>query len=182
MIAEPPSDEELMAAVRSGDPSGLTLLFERHGRRLFGYLRGLVGDVSAAEDLVQETFTRLLRHRSGYNPGRPFLPWMLTIARNAAWAHLRSRARHTETDLPVPDLAPSLEAQHIGHQHAEQLSQALHNLPAPDRDVLLLSYFEGLRHREIADVLGSTRGAVKVRIHRAIKALRRHFNAFEEPK
>lgn len=178
MIDERP-DEMLMAAVRRGDLAELTPLFERHSQRLFGFLRGLVGSASLAEDLVQETFLRILRHRRSYRSGRAFLPWLLRIARNAAWAHLKRRARMPSAELPEVADAGSLEQRQLERERANRLTRALRRLPDQEREVLLLSYFEGLRHREIAELVGSTPGAVKLRVHRAKKTLRRHLGALE---
>lgn len=170
-----------MEAVSRGDLSSLTPLFERHARRLFGFLRGLVGSPSSAEDLVQETFLKILRHRRSFRPGSAFLPWFLGIARNAAWAFLDRRSRMPSGALEERVDADSPEPLHLARERAAGVTHALRQLPAVEREVLLLSYFEGLRHREIAELLGSTPGAVKVRIHRARKAARQHLAEWEKP-
>ena len=181
MSTKPTSDEMLMSAVRRGNLAELTPLFERHSRRLFGFLRGLVGNASTAEDLVQESFLRVLRHRKSFKSGKVFLPWLLQIARNAAWTHLQKQSR-VRLSNEVPQLVDprSPEADQLEKQRAQQLAAALQRLPTRDREVLLLSYFEGLRHREIAALVGSTTGAVKVQVHRARRALREHLAALEQ--
>ena len=178
-ISKHTSDETLMTAVRGGDLSGLTPLFERYSRRLFGFLRGLVGSPSAAEDLVQETFVRVLRHRRSYRANKPFLPWLLRIARNAAWAHLKKQARMPSEELPELVAVDSPEQHHIERDRAKRLTKALQLLSKKEREVLLLSYFEDLRHREIAGLVGSTPGAVKVQVHRARKSLIAHLTGPE---
>ena len=86
------SDEELMAAVMSGDQSALTLLVGRYHATLLGYLYRLVGgDRPLAEDLVQETLLRVLQQRT-YRSDRPFKPWVYTIATNLAKDHMKSAA------------------------------------------------------------------------------------------
>jgi RNA polymerase sigma-70 factor (ECF subfamily) len=82
-VASEPTDSQLMEAVRGGELGQLGLLFERHHRRLYGFCRRLTGSPTAAEDLVQEIFMRLLRYRESYRPGAEFAPWMYTLARNA---------------------------------------------------------------------------------------------------
>ena len=177
------SDETLMAAVRRGESSALVPLFERHCRRLYGFLRGLLGSSSAAEDLVQETFLRVLRHRRSYRLGKAFLPWVLRIARHAAWAHLKRLKRMPVVELVegVPELAAagSPEEHQLERERAARLTRALQELPVKDREVLLLSYFDGLRQREIAGIVGTSTGAVKVRVHRAKTALKR---CLEDPE
>lgn len=160
-----------MAAVRTGELRRLAVLFERHARRLFGFLRGLVGSPSAAEDLVQETFLRVLRHRRSYRDGA-FLPWVLRIARNVAWAHLATRARMPRGELREQIEPGAQEQRQLELERAARLTRALARLPRAGREVLLLTYFEGLRYTQIARIVGSSPGAVKVRAHRARKALR----------
>ena len=179
-MTEQETDELLMESARQGDLSRLAVIFERHARRLFGFLHGLVGSRPAAEDLVQETFLRVLRHRHSYRADRPFLPWLLAIARNAAWGHLTRQARHPRVELDDVAAAGSPEARSIDRQRAERLARALGDLPPRDREVLLLSYWEGLGHRQIAGLVGSTPGAVKVRAHRARRALRDLLAAVEK--
>ena len=175
------SDEMLMTAVGEGDLAQLTPLFERHARRLFGFLRGLSGSPSAGEDLVQETFLRVLRHRRSYHAGRPFLPWLLGIARNAARARHGERSRMPAAELPELVDATSPEQRHLELERGERLSRALSELPVRDREILLLSYFDGLRYRQIATIVGARPGTVKVRAHRARQALRRRLAAEEYP-
>lgn len=167
-----------MGAVRAGELDLLAVLFERHGRRLFGYLRGLLGSPSEAEDLVQETFLRLLRARRRYRRGAAFVPWMLVTARNLAWNRLEKGRRRGEEELPTAgspgheDTSDGPEAELAARQRAEALTRALQELGGGEREVLLLSYFEGLEHRDIAALLDISPGAVKARIHRARGKLR----------
>ena len=174
------SDEELMAAVRRGELPRLATLFERHSRRLFGFLRGLVGSATASEDLVQETFLRVLRHRRTYRTGKPFLPWLLGIARNAARAHISRTARMPRSELPELIAAGTPERRQLERERAGRLAHELQRLALKDREVLLLSYFEGLDHRQIGELVGASPGAVKVRAHRARKALRARLAAPEK--
>ena len=76
----------------------------------------------------------------------------------------------------------SPEESRIEKQRANELAAALQLVSPDDREVLLLSYFEGFRHREIADLIGSTPGAVKVQVHRARLALRKHLPPLESKK
>lgn len=179
MTTDPLPDEALMTAVRQGELAQLAPLFERHSGRLFGFLRGLVGSAHVAEDLVQETFLRVLRHRRSFKSGGAFLPWLLRIARNLAWTHLRRQSRMPSEELPQLVDARSPEESRIEKQRAHEIAAALQLVSPDDREVLLLSYFEGFRHREIAQIVGSTPGAVKVRVHRARLALRKHLSTME---
>jgi RNA polymerase sigma-70 factor (ECF subfamily) len=163
----------MMGRVRQGDLDALRVLFERHAAGLKGYFRHLTRDVSASEDLVQEVFVRLLRHRKQFEGGS-FRAWMYGIARNLWVDHARSGARQmTGTD---PDAAPSAGASAPDLlQRAQEkalVRQALLKLPDHHREVLVLSRFHEMKCEEIAALLDCEVGAVKTRIHRALRQLR----------
>lgn len=168
-------DDRLMTAVRQGDVSQLGVLFERHHRALFSFFVRLTGDRQASEDLVQEVFFRILKSRGTYQPGTQFRTWMFRIARSAHIDRFRTRPREVEVpdDLPEPASPAPLPA--VAFERAEQaalLRRALAMLPPEKREVLVLSRFQDLRYQEIGDILGCEEGAVKVRVFRAMRALR----------
>jgi RNA polymerase sigma-70 factor (ECF subfamily) len=173
------SNEALMAAVRDGRLESLEVLFERHHRPLFGFARGWTGDVHQAEDVVQDTFARILQYRRSYRPGSPYVPWMLQIARNLMrtargeprTTGLDEAALLTATDNPEQDLERK--------RRREQLTAGLAELAEDQRELLLLSHVRELPREEIAGLLGITVNAAKVRIHRAVQALRQRINVGE---
>jgi RNA polymerase sigma-70 factor (ECF subfamily) len=170
------SDSALMEEVRAGDLEQLAELFERHHRRLYQFFLKLARDRSVAEDLVQEVFVRVLKYRHTWRDEAEFVPWMFALARNAAVDHFRARTRDGKRDAAaIPDLAPQppraverLEEE----ERAGQLRRALDLLAPEKREVLLLARFGELKHDRIADMLGISPGAVRVRLHRALKDLR----------
>ncbi|HEX2465939.1 MAG TPA: RNA polymerase sigma factor [Thermoanaerobaculia bacterium] len=171
-----PTDSTLMERVRSGDLEQLSELFERHHRRLYQFFLKLARDRSVAEDLVQEVFVRVLKYRHTWRDEAEFVPWMFALARNAAVDHFRSRTRDSKRDAAaLPDLTtqPAHAVERLEElERATQLRAAL-DLLAPDkREVLLLARFGELRHDRIAAMLGISPGAVRVRLHRALKELR----------
>ena len=180
------TDEELMRGVRAGDEAAFPLLYRRYERRLLAFLVPYVGDLALAEDLLQETFLRVFRQRASYEPRGAFRTWLFAIARNLALDQLRLRRSLRGSTSPsregswvgegperLPDPAPDPLGVLAGRDAATALRAALHELPVEDRAVILLSRLESLRYREIAEILGSTEGAVKVRAHRALLALRK---------
>jgi RNA polymerase sigma-70 factor (ECF subfamily) len=165
-----------MKRVRAGDLDQLSGLFERHHRRLYQFFLKLARDGSIAEDLVQEVFVRVLKYRHTWRDEAEFVPWMFALARNAAVDHFRSRTRDSRRDAAGAPESTSQPARAIERleeaERASQLRAAL-DLLAPDkREVLLLARFGELRHDRIADLLGISPGAVRVRLHRALKELR----------
>lgn len=171
------SDSTLMQRVRDGHLDQLSELFERHHRRLYQFFLRLARDRGAAEDLVQEVFVRLIKYRHTWREDAEFVPWMFALARNAAVDHFRARSRDSKRDAAaLPDapveVAPHAVARLEERERAEQLRAALDRLAPEKREVLLLARFGELRHDRIAAMLGISPGAVRVRLHRALKDLR----------
>jgi RNA polymerase sigma factor (sigma-70 family) len=169
-------DSELMRQVRGGRTAALATLFERHHGRIYGYCLRMTGNRSAAEDLVQDVFMKMLKYKATFKDDSELVPWMFGIARNACLGHLKRRAND---HLPATRGADAAEAQaepagdepHDDRQ-SELVRQALLRLPAERREVLVLSRYEYKSYDEIARVLDCSVGAVKVRVHRAMKQLR----------
>jgi RNA polymerase sigma-70 factor (ECF subfamily) len=171
-----------MERVRAGELAVLADLFERHSGRLHGFFLRLTGDRAAAEDLVQEVFVRMLKYRSTFRPGARFSPWMWTLARNASADLWRARPR----ELPELEEAPepaSLEAGPLAElerrEELDRLAASLDRLPVERREILLLARFSGLAYERIGELLGISVGAVKVRVHRAMRELRTAYRAGE---
>src|SRR5579872_4584854 len=102
------TDESLMQAAQGGDLDALGELFERHHRPVFQFLSRTTGDVSVAEDLVQDVFMRILRYRHTYDPASRFQTWLFRIARNARADYFRRRppvADPVDDALALPDAA-----------------------------------------------------------------------------
>ena len=151
-----------------GDEQAFSALYTRHAARLQGALRRIVG--SAAGDVLQTTFLSIVRARGRYQRGAPFRPWLYTVAINAARDHLRRHRREEPTEklpdtpadpapLPDPGLTRTVEA-------------ALAQLPEAQREAIVLHRFEGFSFKQIAEMLGVTETAVKVRAHRGYERLR----------
>jgi RNA polymerase sigma-70 factor (ECF subfamily) len=177
---EPPSDADLMARVRDGDTARLADLFERHHRRLYGFFLRLTGDRGAAEDLVQEVFVRMLKYRHTFKPGAELGPWIYALARNAAADHWRARPRELSRDPEAPEPAAELPHPLDGLERREQsarLAAALARLHPEKRELLLLARGGELRYDGIGELLGCSVGAVKLRVHRAMKDLRTAYQA-----
>lgn len=173
------TDRELMLAVRDGDLGALDTLFARHHTRLYAFLARLTGDTGTAEDLVQEVFLRLLRFRERYAGDGEFISWLYRIARNLATDDHRRRRETVPLEiLELPDDGAPLPLERLTLEERQaQLERALAALPATHREVLLLRGVEGLSHRDVAEVLGCSEGAVRVRMHRAVAALKRQWSA-----
>ncbi len=169
------SDEALMEALRDGEAAAFQALYERHRRGVFTFLVRFLGDRGVAEELLQEAFLRVHLHRERYRPTAAFRTWLYTIARNLAFDRLR---RHDPPEAEpasleaIPDPAPGPLRRLEAEEALARLGEALRRLPARQREVLLLARYAGLSPAEIAEVTGSSPGAVRVTLHRALRALR----------
>jgi RNA polymerase sigma-70 factor (ECF subfamily) len=166
-----PTDEDAMWAVAQGNLDQAGLLFERYHLRLFNFFLRLVADRNLAQDLAQNVFVRVLRYRASYHQGQPLRAWLYQIARNVANDHFAKQKLRPVGLAPAHAQVPA----HDGAERAEQVAAlhlALGQLPASDRELLVMSRYQDLRYEEIAQATGLTQGAVKVKIHRAIRKLR----------
>jgi RNA polymerase sigma-70 factor (ECF subfamily) len=166
-----------MIAVRAGDIARLGELFERHHRPLYGFFVRLTNQPSVSEDLVQVVFYRILKYRHTYRDEGKFSAWIYHLARKVTADHYRKNAAAPVAADPVtlhdhPDAGPSPDARAATTDDLGLLRQALARLPSEHREVLVLSRLQSVEHKEIARLLDCSVGAVKVRVHRALKELR----------
>ena len=172
------TDEELMLQVRDGAGETLGVLFERYHVPLYNFYTKLTGDRALSEDLVQEVFLRILRHRQTFRQGTPFRAWIYQIARNARIDHFRK----SRPQVPFePEMAPAVAAGDPAQQQqeSEMLHRALMELPEEKRELLVLCRFQELPYEEVARLVGCGVPTVKVRIHRALQELRQAFHQLQ---
>ena len=168
-----PSDEVLMADYQAGDLSAFDLLYTRYESQIYNYLLRLTRDPETAADLFQETFLRLHRSRKQYNSGRPFSTWLFTLASNLAKTEFARRSRAgVQRGVDVDQLGGGTSATVENKETARLVQNALEDLLPEQKQVLLLSKFEGFNYREIADMTGKTANAVKQMAYRALQDLR----------
>ena len=175
-------DNLLMLQVKAGDLDKLGILFERYKMPLYRYFYLRMGDVAASEDLVQNVFMRIIRYRERFKPVGQFKSWMFSIAHNLGIDHQRKRGRHVTLD-------DTRGNEHIESRTAEKdlldcerlalLEKALQRLRGDYREVLVLSRYRELKYHEIGEILGCSEGAVKTRIHRALKELKNLYQELE---
>lgn len=158
-------DDELVAAARSGDPEAFAALAGRHRARAEAVVERLVGD--EAEDLVQEALLRTFLGLSQLREPPRFGAWLCGIAVNLAKMRLRRRALEARAGGELRPAEPGEDRALL-----ELVREAVEILPAGQRDVVLMHYVEDLSCDEIAAILGTSPGAVRVRLHRARAQLR----------
>jgi RNA polymerase sigma-70 factor (ECF subfamily) len=184
------SDNVLMMKVKEGDLDKMGLLFERYKRPLYGFFYGLTKQQELSEDLVQNTFLRILKYRhlfrgepAGRTGGGDFRAWMFHIARNVNNDHHRkNKIKATEGLEHWQERIGHQENRAVEMQQIEEqqlLSMAMERLPEDKREVLLLSKFQEKKYSEIGEVLGCTEGAVKVKVFRALQELKAIYKQLE---
>jgi RNA polymerase sigma-70 factor (ECF subfamily) len=140
------------------------------------FISKMVGDEWAADDLTQDTFIRVQQNLNGLREPAKLRPWIFQIARNRCVDHFRNRAVQSEnkelTSRINNAVEPIAQLQVEQHQMSRCVQDKIHLLPEPLRVVLVLADTMELTHREIAHILEIKAGNVKVRLHRARKALK----------
>lgn len=163
------TNEELMTAVSGGDLDMLKILFERHHVHVFNFLYKMCGDKMLSEDLTQEVFYKLMKYRTSYNNGN-FVSWMFTIARNSLKTHFRRNKENHET-IDAIEFKLIAEQKDTDETYSH-LQTALARLSTADRELIVLNRFQEIKYQEIAEIVGSTPGAVKTKVSRAIQKLK----------
>jgi RNA polymerase sigma-70 factor, ECF subfamily len=186
------SDEELLLRSRHGQREAFAVLVGRYERELYGYLRRYLTDAALAEDVFQNTFLQVYVKMTSYEAGRPVRPWLYTIATHQAIDALRRNGRHQAVSLnqrhadglpgEPEDLCSTLEGKTPGPleaAHAEErrlaVRAAVDRLPDFLRQVVVLGYYQGLKYREIAEILDIPLGTVKSRLHAALQKLQENW-------
>ena len=173
-----PADETLALQIQAGSQQALAELVNRHHSPLIGYLyRMLGGNRALAEDLVQETFLRVLRSIHHYKHPRPFKPWLYAIATNLVRDHYKKAdTQRTQSILDdgifQDNISSTPEDSLLAADEAHQVSEAISSLPTHQRETIVLRYYQGLSHREIAEALSIPVGTVKSRLSLGLMRLR----------
>ena len=173
-----PSDEELMLALRDGELSAFDALFRRHYEPVRALCARIAASPSVGDDLAQDTFLRVLRHRGTFRGDARFTTWTYRIARNVCLEYLGRSARDRRIAERWFAEADTSSSDASGGE-AEVLAAAMRALTREQREVLVLCRYHDLPFAEIGEILGCTAGAARVRAHRALAALRDAYLALE---
>lgn len=178
-------DRSDMERLASGHDAALNALMERHAGPVFQFLYRMLGNEEDADDLAQETFVRLYRHRERFEPSAKFTTWLYTIAGNLARNEYRRRSRHPTVSLDAEsngsegtlgEILPAREAGPGQVAESKELGKvvraAVQDLPAELREAVVLCEWEEMSAAEAAEVLGTTARGVESRLYRARKTLK----------
>jgi len=180
-------DKRLMAALADGDDGALNLLIQRWQRPLRAFIQRSTNDASDTDDLLQETFVRVYRHRARYRPDGRFSTWLFTIAVNLCRNHAGKRTRQPTVSLNAlatragedgnttpqqTSIDPIPSEQTLAAERAEAVRSAIGTLSEDLRTAVILFEYEHLSHAEIAEIVGTTPKGVETRLYRARQHLR----------
>jgi RNA polymerase sigma-70 factor (ECF subfamily) len=174
-VAEP--DE--IARLRRCDAAAVASVVQRYQHRLYRYLRRLVREPAAADDLFQQTWLNVVRQIGRYDPRRSFDTWLFAIAHNAAMDLLRRKAGESleESGCQLTASEPDALSAAMAFERTAILASEMAGLSAPYREVLTLRFEEGMKLEEIAEVTHSPLSTVKSRVQRALETLRQQMTA-----
>lgn len=188
------SDEELLNRLRNGQKEVFGLIVRRFQRELYGYLRRYLGDAHLADDVFQATLLQVFLKIGQYEPDRPARPWIYTIATHQAIDAMRRAGRHSMASLDhvagengdgaergLLQMLESREANPFDQMEAAEqrarVQASVDQLPDFLRQVVVLAYYQGLKYREIAEILEIPVGTVKSRLHAALVKLQEMWKA-----
>lgn len=185
------SDEQLMLAFRGGDARAFEVLVRRHRAPVFNFILRYTGQKARAEDLLQETWLKVVRSAVEYEPKARFTTWVYTIARNLCVDSARKESYRQADSLDAPasgaeegdgralgemvpaDGSASPERGAHNARVRPMLERALGALPDEQREVFILREYSGIPFKEIAQVTGTAENTVKSRMRYALESLRK---------
>ncbi len=181
-----------MLAFKSGDAGAFATLVQRHRQSVFNFILRYVGHRQRAEDLLQETWLKIVRNSAGYTPTAKFTTWVFTVARNLCVDNARKEqfrktsASSKSLDSPLSDDDERTLGDLVGDEGAEApdrgadnakvrvvLEGALRSLPDEQREVFVLREYQGISFKEIGLVVGTNENTAKSRMRYALEGLRK---------
>lgn len=175
------SDEQLVALTVKGDVSAFNEIVARWERRLYNFVYRYLGNAEDAKDITQESFVRAYSHLDGFRGQSKFSSWLYQIALNLCRSKLRRQKSHPtvsiddrEEDNPLwalPDQRATPAEYTLEQERALAVREALAQLPEAQRTVIILKEYNGLKFREIAEILDTPESTVKSRLYHGLENL-----------
>ena len=174
-------DEMLVAQFQSGHQNAFDELMKRYKAKIFSYLLRSVRNYEDAEDITIEVFFKAYRALENWQPKAKFSTWLYKIASNLAIDYHRTKSRHPVyalEDMEIPEanlIATDLHSDPVQQVEEQErgriIREAIDQLSPKQKAVFMLSRYEGLKLREVAETLDMAEGTVKIHLHRAVKRL-----------
>ena len=189
------SDEALMQRFQQGDSGAFRVLLERHRQGVYNFVLRHVGNKTAAEDLLQDVFLRVVQGAHRFKLESKFTTWLYTIARNLCVDRARKMKfrRHRSLDQPtgagedetplgerIADEAVPTDRTAISSELQGKLAQAIDSLREDQREVFLMRQYSNLPFKEIAEIVGVSENTVKSRMRYALEHLRGSLSEYQD--
>lgn len=190
------NDTELIKHILDGNRDRFRVLVEQHQQMVFRTCMGFVHNKEDAEDLAQDVFVQAYRSLSGFKGESAFSTWIYRIAVNASLNKIRKSSWNSafqrldtlfgqdkNKELPLPLInSENPEETIIREEHAEWIRKALDSLPENQKTAIILSKYDDLPQKEIAEIMNITEGAVEALLQRAKKNLRKKLSSYRKNK
>jgi RNA polymerase sigma factor (sigma-70 family) len=167
-------DEILMQNVKDGNLSEMSVLFERYHLRIYNFFFRLTFDMEVSQDLTQNLFYRMIKYRNSYKSEHSVKSWIFQIARNLHSDHYMDEKRSGEIFLKtdkIPEV-PADDPEAFHEDDYKRLERAMSGLSAEQKEIIVLSRYQGLKYEEISAITHQSVPAIKVAMYRAIRQLR----------
>jgi RNA polymerase sigma-70 factor, ECF subfamily len=188
------SDESLMLRYRDGDVRAFEVLVTRHRKPIYNFILRFTRDAAAAEDVLQETFLRLIKSADNYERQAKFTTWLYTIARNLCVDASRRQKHRKVASLDAPigdedgaalidmvaDAGANVDRKVIGRELAKRIQEAVAALPEEQREIFVLREIADLQFNEIAEIVGCPENTVKSRMRYALEKLREALEEYRD--
>lgn len=183
------SDTELMLTVIDGNITAFNALYVRYEKAIYNFILKYTGNRGLAQDLLQETFTRIWLAAHSFNPEKgSFKTWLFTIALNITRSEM-AKKQYSFSYLDVTDMKSSEKDIQAGHEAPDsklenqelqqKIQMALSKLKPFSREIILLRHYQQLKFSEISRITNIPEGTLKSRFHRAIQILKEHLNELD---
>ena len=167
-------DEIIMQHVKDGNLSEMSELFERYNVKLYNYFLKLTRNRLISQDLTQNLFYRMIRYKNSYKNEYSVKAWMYQMARNLHFDYCKEEKRSEELFLNTDTYPVDISDENDGflENDYERLERSFAALNNEQRELIILSRYQGLKYEEISHIVNQSVPAIKVAMHRAIRQLR----------
>ncbi len=161
-----------MLKVANGNLDMMSILFDRYHVRIYNFFNKMLHNKMVSEDLTQDVFIKVLKYRTSYKSGN-FVSWIYTIARNIFSTYYQKQKKERTNIIDDDKLASEEVVLSEGKkEELDHLKLALLQLNNSDRELIVMHRYQEIKYEQIAEIIGSSENAVKVRVHRALKKLK----------
>jgi RNA polymerase sigma-70 factor (ECF subfamily) len=168
------TDEILMHNVKEGNLSEMSVLFERYHLRIYNFFFRLTYDMDVSQDLTQNLFYRMIKYKNSYKSDYSVKSWIFQIARNLHADYCKEEKRSGELFLKTDKytVEPTDDPEGFHEEDYARLEKAMADLSNDQKEIIVLSRYQGLKYEEISAITNQSVSAIKVAMYRAIKQLR----------